>query len=232
MDAKPVEIDKSVGNKVKDALQLTVNKGYYIDDYSEKSGNKEIKFKYDKMLSSDAEGQYEIAIGQTNNEGKIIGKSISDIWKPINDSGKKAEFSDYLLHKHNIDRMAQGKPIFGEDVTADMSKQKVNEYESNNPEFVDWSKDINTFNKNQLQNMVDAGLTSTETQELLNSMYDNYIRIQRDVKTGTAPITSNRGNVKIKNPLQKAKGGSQDILPLDESMAAQALQVKKRNKKK
>ena len=44
MDAKPVEIDKSVGNKVKDALQLIK---VIIDDYSEKSQRNQIK--YDKI---------------------------------------------------------------------------------------------------------------------------------------------------------------------------------------
>ena len=47
-----------------------------------------------------------------------------EIWQPVIDSGSKAEFSDYLLHKHNIDRMAQGKPVFGEEVTAEMSESK------------------------------------------------------------------------------------------------------------
>jgi hypothetical protein len=47
---------------------------------------------------------------------------------------------------------------------------------------MEWSKDINTFNQNNLQNMVDAGLTSAETQQYLNDTYQNYVRIQRDIK--------------------------------------------------
>ena len=95
-----------------------------------------------------------------------------------------------------------------------------------NPEFISWAKDINTFNKNQLQNMVDAGLTSEESQQYLNETYDNYVRIQREVTGGTAPVSSFNGNVKLKNPIQKAKGGNQNILPLEDSMAAQTIMVR------
>ena len=58
--------------------------------------------------------------------------------------------------------------------------------------------------------MVDAGLTSEESQQYLNETYDNYVRIQREVTNGTAPVSSFNGNVKLKNPIQKKqKGGNQ-----------------------
>ena len=66
--------------------------------------------------------------------------------------------------------------------------KKVNEYESNNPEFVDWSKDINTFNKNQ--NMV----------RINNGNPINYVYNNTKIKQELHQL---QGNVKIKNPLQK-----------------------------
>ena len=270
------------------AYKTLVNKGYFVDKLADASDNPQLKYKYDKMLASANEGNYVVGEKQTDNEGNIIGKSVNEIWKPVEDAGKVEEFSDYLLHKLNIDRMSledvdavikanteltdfiknnpdvgglspnklkklakgenetaekarklieldrqaeilenrKNKPVFGENVTADDSRKIVAEYEKKYPEFVEWSNDIKTFNKNQLQNMVDAGLASEETQELLNNMYDNYIRIQREMG-GDRPIVNQRGRLKINSPIKKAKGGNQDILPLKDSMAQQAVEVKK-----
>lgn len=217
----------SISKKIEKGIgQELINKGYYIDKLSKETGNQELKFKYDKMLGSQGEGQNSIGTAQTNNKGEVIGKSLNDIWKPVEKSGKVQEFSDYLLQKHNIDRMAQGKPIFGENVTAQDSALRVSEYEKNNPEFIYWSKDINTYNQNNLQNMVDAGLTSEETQKLLNDTYQNYVRIQRDSSKTKGPIGLTQTGVKVNNPIQKAKGGNQDIKPLKDSMAEQVLQIK------
>lgn len=297
------------------AYKTLVNKGYFVDKLADTSGNQELKYKYDRMLSATNEGNYVVGEKQTDNQGNVIGKSVNDIWKPVEEAGKVEEFSDYLLHKLNINRMSlenmdelikaetefsdfvkenpdisklspaqikkiaegtkkledgkvrkanpnwrdnitsnpnvkptelqekakkyleldrkvgvlenrRNKPVFGKTVTADDSRLKVAEYEKNNPEFKEWSKDINTFNKNQLQNMVDAGLTNEETQDLLNNMYDNYIRIQREVG-GDRPIVNQKGHLKVNSPIKKAKGGNQDILPLKDSMAQQAVEVKK-----
>lgn len=303
---RPSRAKMTLKEKAENAYKTLVNKGYFVDKLADESGNKQLKYKYDKMLSSANEGNYVVGEKQTNNEGKIIGKSVNEIWKPVEDAGKVEEFSDYLLHKLNIDRMSlenidelikaentfnnfvkdhqdivkyspatlkriadgkatiidgkvkkvdadipadskltelvkqyldldkqvdilenrKNKPVFGDNVTADDSRKIVAKYEKENPKFAEWSKDVNTFNKNQLQNMVDAGLASEETQELLNNMYDNYIRIQREVG-GDRPITNQRGRLKVNSPIKKAKGGNQDILPLKDSMAQQAVEVKK-----
>ena len=205
--------------------QQIVNKGHYVDKLAKEKNNPELKYKYDKMLGSIAEGQYVIGKAQTDENGRKIGKSINEIWKPVEEAGKVEEFSEYLLHKHNIDRMAQGKPVFGENVTADISKNIVKDLENKNSQFIEWSKDINTFNKNQLQIMVNAGLTTKETQELLNDMYNNYVRIQRDRKHQGA-ISTYYNNMKVNVPLKKAKGGNSDIFPLKDSMSLQAIQIK------
>lgn len=285
---KPQRAKMTKKEMAENAYKTLVNKGYYVDKLAEESGNPQLKYKYDRMLASANEGNYVVGEKQTDNKGNIIGKSVNEIWKPVEDAGKVEEFSDYLLHKLNINRMSledidaitkadtdltefiknnpeigglspnklkklakgddanaekarqlieldkqaeilenrKNKPVFGETVTADDSRKIVAEYEKNNPEFVEWSKDISTFNKNQLQNMVDAGLASEETQQLLNDMYDNYIRIQREVG-GDRPIVNQRGRLKVNSPIKKAKGGNQDILPLKDSMAQQAVEVKK-----
>ena len=226
LDRRPKKSKKTVKDEYNKIVHSMVNKGNYIDNLAKKSGNQELKYMYDKTLNATAEGQYAIGVAQTDNNGNKIGKSVLEIWKPIEDAGKEREFSLYLLHKHNIDRFKQGKPVFGENVTDEISKQEVKKYEAKNPEFKQWAQDIYTYNKNQLQNMVDAGLTSAEAQEHLNDTYSNYVRINRDIK-GNSTLIGTKDGLKVNAPIKKAKGGNQDILPLKESMAQQTIQVKK-----
>ena len=204
--------------------QKLVNRGYYVDKLAERTGNLEIKYKYDRMLGAVSEGQYEIAHAQTDNNGKEIGKSINEIWKPAEDSKLVKEFSEYLLHKHNIDRFARNKPIFGENIDSDISKLVSDNYEKLYPQFKEWGKDIRTFYNNQMQNMVDAGLTSKEAQVHLDDMYSNYFIVSRAVDNDIAP--KKEKTVKTNNPIKKAVGGNADIQPLKDAMSKQAIAVK------
>ena len=45
--------------------------------------NPELKFKYDKILSSQAEVHYNIEVAQTDNNGRKISKSLIEIWHPL-----------------------------------------------------------------------------------------------------------------------------------------------------
>ena len=225
LDRRPQRAKKNTEQKINDLIQEVVNKGHYIDELSKKADNPELKFKYDKVLNSTAEGHYSIGVAQTDNNGKKIGKSLIEIWQPVEQAQLVNEFSNYLLHKHNIDRYKQGKPVFGDTITDKISQEEVQKYEQKYPQFKTWSKDINTYNRNNLKNMVDAGLTSAEAEEYYNNTYSNYIRIYRDI-TGNPPIQMTTNGIKVNSPIKKAKGGNQDILPLKDSMAQQTLEIK------
>lgn len=224
LDKRPLEKQKGLNVELNKIYQKIVDKGKYVADLSNKTGNKELYTKYDQMGTARGTAEYSIGVEQVNNEGKKIGKSLIDIWEPITESGKEFDFSMYLLHKHNIDRYAQGKPVFGEKITSEISQEEVLKYEQNNPEFIKWAKDINKYNRNLLQNMVDAGITSEESQKYYNDTYSNYVRIYRDI-TGNSPVTINNGKIKVNSPIKTAKGGNQNILPLKDSMAQQTLEV-------
>ena len=217
--------DKMTIKEQKDYLaQKLVNKGHYIDQLAKITGNKELTYKYDRMLGAQSEGQYEVGVAQTDNNGKKIGKSINEIWKPVEENKQVAEFSDYLLHKHNIDRMKKGKPIFGEEITAEISNAMVANYEKLYPEFPEWAKDVYTFNKNQLKNTREAGLTSEEVETLLDDMYSSYVTVSRNKEKVNI---DRKGKVAGPiAPIKKAVGGNADIQPLKDAMAKQAIAVK------
>lgn len=224
-------LEKYVNDKYKfkdsfdELAQKFINKGHYIDKLSKEANNPELKYVYDRNLNSFAEGQYEIGVAQTNNEGKKIGKSINEIWEPIEKQNLTKEFSEYLLHKHNIDRSERNKFVFGPEIGPAESTAIAMELEQRYPKFKEYAKDIKKFNHNNLQCLVDAGLLSNDMVKYLESMYPNYVTISRDLQDSTYAGDKNKTGVNA--PIKNATGGNADIQPLKETMAQQAIKIKR-----
>ena len=224
-------LEKYVNDKYKfkdsfdELAQKFINKGHYIDKLSKEAKNPELKYVYDRNLNSFAEGQYEVGVAQTNNEGKKIGKSINEIWEPIEKQNLTKEFSEYLLHKHNIDRSERNKYVFGSEIGPAESTAIAMELEQKHPEFKEYAKDIKKFNHNNLQCLVDAGLLSNDMVKYLESMYPNYVTISRDLQDSTYAGDKNKTGVNA--PIKNATGGNADIQPLKETMAQQAIKIKR-----
>lgn len=224
-------LEKYINDKftMKDSLdtlaQKIINKGHYVDKLAEKTNNPELKFMYDRNLNSFAEGQYVIGVAQTNNKGEQIGKSINEIWEPIENSNLTKEFSEYLLHKHNIDRSQRSKYVFGKEIGPTESTAIALDLENKHPEFKRWAKEIKNFNHNNLLNMKEAGLITEDTIKYIETMYPNYITIARDNENST--YTGKNDKTGTLAPLKKATGGNADIQPLKDTMAQQAIRIKR-----
>lgn len=121
---------------------------------------------------------------------------------------------------------AKNKPVFGNSVTAEISQQKVDEYEMKNPEFMDWANDVYDYNKANLNQLVNGGVISQETADQFAEIYPNYVPIGRaDVKGNAVnvPLDTNRTGVNV--PIARATGGNSDILPLFDTMAKRTIQT-------
>lgn len=224
-------LEKYVNDKYKfkdsfdELAQKFINKGHYIDKLSKEANNPELKYVYDRNLNSFAEGQYEIGVAQTNNKGKKIGKSINEIWEPIEKQNLTKEFSEYLLHKHNIDRSERNKYVFGSEIGPAESTAIAMELEQKHPEFKEYAKDIKKFNHNNLQCLVDAGLLSNDMVKYLEAMYPNYVTISRDLQDST--YAGDKEKTGVNAPIKSATGGNSDIQPLKDTMAQQAIKIKR-----
>ena len=147
--------------------------------------------------------------------GEAIGKSLNDIFKDVKTTEEKILF-EAAFHKHNIDRMAQGKPIFGESVTAADSRQYLANFAEEYPHLVEASEDILKYMNNLLNEWaVPSGLTSRETADLLQDMYKNYVPSIKKVDKQT--VVSGKKAL-IPQIIKKAEGGSSDLVRLDQSM--------------
>ena len=213
------------GDSLDILAQKFVNKGHYIDKLSEDAKNPELKFIYDRNLNSFAEGQYVIGVAQTDNNGKKIGKSINDIWKPIEEANLTKEFSDYLVNMHNANTSERGKYIIGRDIGPTESSAIALELEQKHPEFKKYAKEIKEFNHNNLLNLKDAGMITQDTIDYIETMYPNYIPISRNFD-GNSYVGDNE-KTGAAGPLKRLKGGSTDIQPLKDGLAEQAIRIKR-----
>lgn len=213
-----------------------------------KKSARDLQGKWDYTLTSTARGQN--AIGNTRYEfdsstktQKQISKSLEDIRSEVGEY--TSEFQEYMYHQLNIDRMTleerfggdtginyerrnniKNKPVFSNEITAEISKQKVAEYEQQYPQFKKWAKDVYDYNNANKQELVKTGVISQEFADKLDEMYPHYVPIKRVDTKGNAinvPLDTNRTGINA--PLKRATGGTSDIMPLFETMADRTMQT-------
>lgn len=163
---------------------------------------------------------------QTDLQGNRMGDSLADIFAPIHSQGEAVaqEFQDYLRHWHNIDRMAVKKPVFDESVTADVSREKIAEYEAAHPEFRESAEKVWAYNANLIEILVEGGVLDRGTANLLHNMYPHYVPSHVDGNT-TGPYASIHNTQS--GVLQKATGkkDAAAMRPIHEIMARQTINV-------
>lgn len=207
-----------------------LDNGMVFEDYSKETGNREIEAKWNFIRYSQSRAQRLIGNG---TDGV---KALKDIKKEVDKSGKTGQFYDYLYHKHNVDRMSledrfdntPNKAVFGDSVTAEVSQKQVEQYEKENPEFMRWAEDVYGYMNHLRGLLVENGVISQETADLWEDMYPHYVPIRRAGQDGlniNVPLDTYRTTVN--NPVKRATGGNQDILPLFDTMAQRTAQTYK-----
>ncbi len=118
------------------------------------------------------------------------------------------------------------KPVFGDSVTSEVSQKIVEQYENENPIFMDYAQDVYDYVNADRQELVKEGVISQETADLWNEMYPHYVPIRRaDVNGNAINVPLDTGRTGVNAPIKKATGGSSDILPLFDTMAMRTLQT-------
>lgn len=140
---------------------------------------------------------------------------------------KRAELIE-TVRKYLESKGVKNKPVFGSSVTAEMSQQIVDKYESENPKLIEYANEIYNYNNHLRDLLVEGGVISQETADLWQKMYPHYVPVRRLGDEGlnvNVPLDSGRTGVNA--PIKKATGGNRDILPLFDTMAQRTLQTYK-----
>lgn len=164
--------------------------------------------------------QYILNNGLVDQTGKNIGVSLKEIVQKIPQS-KAVDFEDYLLHKHNIARMEEGKPVFGEEITPEISRAKIIQYETENPEFKELGNQVNKFLKSFMETWgKKSGLISDELWTQLKNKYPDYVptnRVFSELEKGKNYVK--RSFVNQTSGIKKATGSERDIIsPIENIM--------------
>lgn len=163
--------------------------------------------------------------GLQNVEGEVIGDSFKSIFKDLKVKEYK-DFSAYLISKRAIDYWKRGKRTFSDDLPISYIEAVVEEFESENPHFVDmankmyawWEAFTNEW-------IVKTGLLDYDVYEYMRKLEPHYVPFFRlrneQMVVGDAVMQlSRRGYVDHRNPIKRSsmKGSADPIFDPVESM--------------
>lgn len=119
------------------AYRKFVDSGDEIRKAGKQSGDKYLYYYYNQAKASTATAQNMIAMRQTDVNGKEVGESLVDIFGPIKKKGQEyfKDFQDYLLHRHNINRMGTKE----ERRMQAQATRYLWDFEDENPEYKGWT---------------------------------------------------------------------------------------------
>lgn len=201
---------------------FTNNKAVY-DEIAKETGNKEIRYKADRLNTVSGETA-DITTAQLDNDFNPVGKSLNAIFENAESKGLGEASQDFLYHLSNMNRHKRGKG--SAQYTAMDSQIFVEEFKKKYPKL---SKqlltDIHTWNKNRRNNLVDAGIISEQTSQLFEELDAEYVPFFED--RGYNPTYQSVGEIGTKNVVKYAKGGSKNVLPIKEAMIKQNMAERK-----
>lgn len=231
LDSEPILQKKGFKENIKRKWAVFkanfIDKGAVFEDLAKVTKNRNLEAKWDYTMLAESQAQYHMQHGDENV------KSLDAIREEVDNTGHTKEFTEYMYHNLNIDRMTlderygiENKAVFGNTITAGISQQKVAELESAHPEFKAYAQDVYDYMNNLRQRMVENGIVSQETANLWSEMYPHYVPIRRVDSKGAninVPLATDRTGVNA--PIKRATGGSSDILPLFDTLGQRTMQT-------
>lgn len=116
------------------------------------------------------------------------------------------------------------KPVFGVDVTADVSRERARRALQAHPEFEEYRQQVRSYIDNLMQYRVDSGLMTQENADFLKRYYPNYVPTLR-VTDGDAGAGRDRSAVRIGRTVGRAQGGTEQLVPLHEALGKQTMKA-------
>lgn len=116
------------------------------------------------------------------------------------------------------------KPVFGVDVTAEVSRERARRALQEHPEFEQYREQVRRYIDNLMQYRVDSGLMTQENADFLKKFYPNYVPTLR-ITNGNAGAGRDRNAVRIGKTVGRAQGGTEQLMPLHEALGKQTMKV-------
>jgi hypothetical protein len=212
---------KSNLNTFEKMYSKLVDNQYAIEKFAKNADSEKVKIMASNSRNVPGTVSYILKDGLVDKSGKEIGGSFKNIIDRVPKSQETA-FNDYLLNRHNVYRMNEGKPVFGENITSDISLKRIAEYEAKYPEFKQTAEMYDKFMNDFMETWgVKSGLISEDTWKVLKEKYPHYVPTYRVLEEvlGPKPLNAKRAFVNQPNIVKKATGSSKPVInPLEKSM--------------
>lgn len=209
-----IELKNMIKNSIFDGYSHIADIANTNDDYSVK------KAIYDmQAVASDAQTMIN---GAQMKNGEIIGKALKQIYPDNNIKTKKDKelFEKIMLHALNAERENAGVDKIFENISAKQSEAIVKNAFAKHPNFKEAANDLQRYNNNLLNMLVDGGVISQELSNKLKNRYKYYMPIYSSELSTFVDLDSNKylKQLSLDNSIKDVTKTGKQILSLEKSM--------------
>lgn len=217
--------DKIAKNNINDLKNLVKNvvfDGYsHIVDIANANEDYSVKQAIYDLQAVASDAQTMITGAQMKN-GDVIGKSLKQIYPDNNIKSKKDKdlFEKTMLHALNAEREKAGVEKIFENISAKKSEAIVNKLFEKHPNFKEAANDLQRYNNNLLDLLVDGGVISEELSNTLKDRYKYYMPIYSSDLASFADLGSEKylKSLSLDNSIKDVTKTSKQILSLEKSL--------------
>ena len=216
------KLSKTNVENLKALVKNAVLDGYsHIADIANINEDYNVKKAIYDMQAVASDAQTMITGAQMNN-GEVIGKSLKQIYSDNNIKSKKNKelFEKTMLHALNAEREKAGVEKIFENISAKQSEAIVNKLFDKHPNFKNAALDLQRYNNNLLDMLVENGVVSKQLSDVLKSRYKYYMPIYSSDLSTFADLGSEKyfKSLSLDNSIKDVTKTSKQILSLQKSM--------------
>ena len=163
-----------------------------------------------------------------NNE--YVGKSLKQIFKPLDGSSnkkKKQMFEKYMLLELNIERENAGVEKVLDKVSKEQSRKTADKILKKYPEFKGIANDLQKYNNNLLDMLVDGGVIDEVKAEMLKKRYKFYMPIYTSELSAFGNLGDEKyfKDMKVDNTIKDVTKTAKYVQSLDKSLESKTYNV-------
>lgn len=216
------KLSKDNALELKNIVKNAVFDGYsHIADIANINNDYNVKNAIYNMQSVASDAQTMIS-GAQMKDGEVIGKALKQIYPDNNIKTKKDKelFEKIMLHALNAERENAGVDKIFENISAKQSEAIVKNAFEKHPNFKEAASDLQRYNNNLLNMLVDGGVISEQLSNKLKNRYKYYMPIYSSDLSTFVDLDSGKylKSLSLDNSIKDVTKTGKQILSLEKSM--------------
>lgn len=220
-----IKINDKITKVEADKLKTTVRKLLFdryvhIRDIANANNDYNVKEAIANLEAVASDAQNMIASAQTNSNGEVIGKSLKQIYSQLDGKKQKQLFEKYMMLELNIERENAGVDKIFEKMSKAESRKLADGILKKNPKFKEIANDLQRYNNNLLNMLVDGGVINEKLSNKLKNRYKFYMPIYSSELSTFADLNSDKyfKNMKVNDTIRDVTKSGKQIQTLEKSL--------------